>query len=214
MNLLSKTKKKWNRNARFYDIMTFFETKGQTARIRKKMLADCKGKILEVGIGTGHNLEFYPTDLTTAIIGIDISDAMLKKARQKALKQTRKVGLNCMAAENLGFRDASFDYVVSTCVFCSIPDPIEGLKEIARVLKPKGQLLMYEHGISKNTLVAFIQNLFNPLFVMMGPNINRDTVGNVKLAGLEIVKEENMRMGDIFKRIDAVPPIPHPQFSK
>lgn len=206
MSYSSQTKKKWDRNARFYDMMTFFETKGQTARIRRKMLEGCTGKILEVGLGTGHNLEFYPCEPSLSIIGIDISDAMLRKASRKGCKEGKKVMLNCMDAENLAFKDASFDYVVSTCVFCSIPDPVKGFREIARVLKTQGRLLMYEHVISKNKLLAFLQNLANPLFVRIGPNINRDTLGNLEIAGFRVVKEENMRLKDIFKRIDAIPP--------
>ncbi|MBI4596064.1 MAG: class I SAM-dependent methyltransferase [Candidatus Tectomicrobia bacterium] len=208
MNPSLTAKKKWNRNARVYDLMTFMETRGRSAAVKRDMLAICQGKILEVGIGTGHNLQFYPRNIS--IIGVDISDAMLRKAKRKLTELGGKATLICMDGENLAFRDASFDFVVSTCVFCSIPDPVEGLQEIARVLKPEGKLLMFEHVLSKKKLIAFIQNLLNPIMVKMGPNINRDTIGNIKRAHLEVIKEENVMLGDIFKRIDAVPLRPTP----
>jgi ubiquinone/menaquinone biosynthesis C-methylase UbiE len=109
-----------------------------------------------------------------------------------------------MDAQNMRFPDETFETVVTTCVFCSVPNPVKGLSEIKRVLKPGGRLLMYEHVISKNRLLAFLMNTMNPIVSrLFGPNINRDTIANLKKAGLTVVNQENIQY-DVFKRIDAL----------
>ncbi len=138
---------------------------------------------------------------------MDISPKMLARAKRKAAGYRVKVNLEVMDVERLGFRDNSFDMAVTSCVFCSVPDPVAGLREVSRVLKPGGRLLMFEHVLSKNRLAALIMNCINPIFSrLLGPNINRDTVGNVRRAGLKVVKDDAVMAGDIFRRIDAIKP--------
>jgi ubiquinone/menaquinone biosynthesis C-methylase UbiE len=106
--------------------------------------------------------------------------------------------------QELEFADETFDTVVSTCVFCSVPDPILGLHEVLRVLKPDGRLLMIEHVRSGNPLLGNVMDLLNPVVVRaMGPNINRRTVENVDRAGLVVDRVEDLGLGDIFKLIVA-----------
>jgi len=90
-----------------------------------------QGEVLEIGIDTGVNLEFYPEDVS--VTGIDFSPKMLEKARKKADKLTQNINILEMDVERLDFADDSFDTVVATCVFCSVPNPIQGLKEVRRV---------------------------------------------------------------------------------
>ena len=191
--------KKYNRNARFYNIMESFVEKGLYSKWRRKYFSPLRGKILEVGIGTGANIDYL--DNQARITGIDFSEKMLEKARQKLVKSGRKnINLKQMDVEDLDFEDNSFDYVITSSVFCSVPDPVKGLREIKRVLKPTGKLIMVEHVLSNNKLIAFFENLLNPLVrFITGVNINRNTKLNIINSDLKVSKEKNLALADVFR---------------
>ena len=107
---------------------------------RKKLLENASGKTLEVGIGTGKNIPYYPADVD--LTGIDFSEKMISKAKEK-VAGGKNIKLMEMDAENMKFDDNSFDTVVTSCVFCSVPDPIQGLKEIRRVCKNGGKIFNF-----------------------------------------------------------------------
>ncbi|AFM42782.1 methylase involved in ubiquinone/menaquinone biosynthesis [Desulfosporosinus acidiphilus SJ4] len=175
------TRKRYNRTALFYDWMDSMIK----SDLRRELLSGVKGKVLEVGVGTGKNLEFYPSECE--VTGIDISPGMLDKAKPRAREAKAYVELKEMDAQQLSFRDNSFDTVIATCVFCSVPDPIKGLREIRRVCKLGGKIILLEHVRSDHQLLGKLMDLMDPLMVrMMGPHINRRTVENVKAAGLHI----------------------------
>jgi ubiquinone/menaquinone biosynthesis C-methylase UbiE len=158
-------------------------------------------KILEVGVGTGKNFPYYPSDVE--ITAIDFSEKMLGRATEKAKNQGIEITLQQMDVEGLSFEDNIFDTAVATFVFCSVPDPIKGLREIKRVCKPGGKVLLLEHVLSANHFFAFLMNMVNPLVVRtMGPNINRKTVENVANSGLNVEKVTDLAAG-IFKLIEA-----------
>ena len=196
---MNTTKEKYNRLARFYDLHSKFAEKLWFIKWRKKFFAPLKGKILEVGIGTGKNIDYY--NKNAKVIGIDFSEKMLEKAREKLIKSGKKnITLTQMDGENLNFKDNSFDYVVTSCVFCSVPDPIRGLEEIRRVLKPTGRLIMIEHVLSKNLIIALIEHTINPLTrFIMGVNINRNTKQNIINANMKIVKDQDLALLDVFR---------------
>lgn len=157
-------------------------------------------RILEVGVGTGLNFRFYPEG--AEVTAIDLSPKMIAKARSKAERDGVKVDLREMDVQRLDFPDNCFDVVVSTCVFCSVPDPILGLREVARVLKPDGKVLLLDH-VRSETVFGVIMDLLNPLVVRLsGANINRRTVDNVKRAGLKIANVDSFFF-DIVKLTQA-----------
>lgn len=194
---------KYDRLSSIYDLMEwpmeFLFSRGW----RKEMLSGLKGRVLEAGVGTGKNLKYYPPGCL--VIGIDNSEGMLEKARKKA-EGMNNVPLLLMDAEHLEFPDSTFDYVVTTFVLCSIPDPVKALKEMRRILKPSGEMINLEHMRSINRFIAWYEDLINPIIVSItGINVNRKTVENVVKAGFTIKDVKNLLLKDIFRRIRSKP---------
>jgi len=195
-------KRRYNRVSKIYDVMDKPMEMMTPETWRQEILEGASGKILEVGVGTGKNLKYYPSQIE--ITGIDFSEKMLAKARRKAKTMFIEPSLINMDVQNLEFEDNTFDYIFTTYVFCSVPDPVEGLKEIKRVLKRGGKLIMLEHVRSEKLLLGLLMDILNPLVVrMIGANINRNTVGNIEKAGFTQVFVED-RVGDIVKYISVV----------
>lgn len=197
--LTEEIKKRYNRTAVFYDMMD----RMISADLRRKALSEASGEVLEVGVGTGSNLQYYPAGCE--VTGIDFSPGMLAKAREKARLTKVPVTLVEMDAENMDFADNTFDTVVATCVFCSVPHPVEGLKEVRRVCKSEGRIILLEHVRSDNPILGKLMDLLNPVSLyLVGANINRRTVENVAQAGIRIRKVENVS-GKLVKLIIASP---------
>jgi phosphatidylethanolamine/phosphatidyl-N-methylethanolamine N-methyltransferase len=169
---------------------------------RERLWAKATGyHILEVGVGTGKNFDFYPKD--ARITAIDFSPAMLKQAEILKGKKNIQVELALMDVQSLPYADNSFDSVIASFVFCSVPMPIKGFKELYRVCKPGGQVLLLEHVISSNPAIAWVMNLLNPLVIkLFGANINRNTIKNVKACAFSTVRVDE-HSGDILKLIEA-----------
>tara|TARA_R110002124_G_scaffold83127_1_gene217816 strand:- start:750 stop:1301 length:552 start_codon:yes stop_codon:yes gene_type:complete len=164
---------------------------------RKELVQQATGKTLEVGVGTGKNLQYYAKDVD--LTAIDFSKNMLDKARVKYNGDLLKTNFLEMDVQNMDFEDNSFDTVLTSCVFCSVPDPVKGLQEIKRVMKTDGQLIMLEHVRSGNRVLGIFMDIFNfmPLNIV-GNNINRRTAENLKKAGFTNTKETKLWM-DIVK---------------
>lgn len=173
-------RRRYDRLAPWFDSIEGFLEGLLFRRLRKKLWAQAQGEhILEVGVGTGKNLSFYPNH--ARMTAIDFSPNMLKQAERKRERKQLVVELSLMDVQALCYADNSFDTVVASFVFCSVPKPIKGLKEIYRVLKPGGQLLLLEHVLSSNKYLASLMNLLNPLVLrLIGANINRETIKNVQ----------------------------------
>jgi ubiquinone/menaquinone biosynthesis C-methylase UbiE len=170
---------------------------------RKKALSGLSGKVLEVGVGTGRNLKYYPADCS--VTGIDISNVMLEKAGKKAIDM-KNVTLLLMDAENLEFPDKSFDYVVTTFVLCTIPDPVKALEEMRRVLKPSGEMINLEHVRSSSPLIASFEDLINPvLYFLLGDHTTRHTLKNIEEAGFTIQEAKKLAFKDVFRKIRSKP---------
>ncbi|MCX8131857.1 MAG: class I SAM-dependent methyltransferase [Clostridia bacterium] len=198
-NKTEKIRKRYNRAAGFFDMTEKMMEGGKMGEWRKMIWEEAKGKVLEVGVGTGKNIQYYPKD--AEIIAIDFSEKMLERARHKVEKLGRKVDLRLMDVQKLDFPDETFDTVMTTCVFCSVPDPVKGLGEIRRVCKKDGKIIMLEHVRSKKPFIGFFMDILNPVVVrIVGANINRNTVDNLEKAGLTVELETNLMM-DIVKHL-------------
>ncbi len=202
----NKIKKRYNRIALIYDSMEGLMEKGKMGSWRKKLwqrveenLPDSGGKLLEAGVGTGKNIAYYPDNID--LYAIDFSKNMLQKAKERAKGSGKDINLLQMDIQNLDFHDNFFDIIVTSCVFCSVPDPVKGLKELRRVCKTDGKIIMLEHMRSKTEPVGKLMDLFNWVSLYTyGANINRRTMENIEKAGLKI-KEINDLLFDIVREI-------------
>jgi ubiquinone/menaquinone biosynthesis C-methylase UbiE len=199
-----RARKRYDRMAFLFDFLEAPMEHMRFAAWRERLRVGIRGKrALEVGVGTGKNLTYYPDDVH--VTAIDLSPQMLARARKKANKMHLQVDLQEMDVQHLEFADQSFDTVFATFVFCSVPDPVKGLCELRRVCKPDGKLLLIEHMRPGNPVLGLLFDSLNPLVVrMMGANINRQTINNIRQAGWQIKVQENLS-GDIVKWIEATP---------
>ncbi|MHB1417358.1 MAG: class I SAM-dependent methyltransferase [Chloroflexota bacterium] len=199
----SATRARYDRLARFYDLMEARMERSRTAGWRERLWTQVTGpRVLEVGVGTGKNIPYYPSDIE--VVAIDFSPRMLERARRRAAALDRQVDLRLMDVQHLEFGDDTLDTVLATCVFCSVPDPVQGFRELRRVTKPAGKILLLEH-VRPGGALGTAADIANPLVVrMMGANINRRTLDNLDRAGIAIESVENL-WRDVVKLIVARP---------
>lgn len=196
------TRRRYQRIAALYDLMGANSEKRFGPWRAKLWSSVHAASILEVGVGTGRNMPYYP--LHASVTAIDLTPAMLERAQARASEMglSGQLTLQLGDVQSLEFASGSFDAAVATCVFCSVPDPVLGLREIKRVVRPGGQILLLEHMRSSNPVAGYLMDLLNPLVVRIaGANINRRTLDNVRRAGLEFERIEDLGMGGIIKLI-------------
>ena len=196
------TQRRYDRQASLFDLT---ETPSEVLlfkRVRERLWGTVEaGRLLEIGVGTGKNLAHHPKG--ARVVGIDISPRMLRKAAAKVARMGREVDLVLGDAQMLPFRDATFHGAAATFVFCSVPDPVAGLGEAKRVVKNGGRIDLLEHVRSGFPPAGWVMDRLNPVVVrVMGANINRDTVGNVRRAGIDVDEVESRGFG-IIKLIRA-----------
>ncbi len=179
------TQSRYDRQAALFDLTEAPSELLVFGRMRKRLWRDvAPGRLLEIGVGTGKNMRHYPAG--ARVVAIDLSPRMVRKAEAKARRLGREVDLVIADAQHLPFRDGAFDGAAATFVFCSVPNPIAGFTEVQRVVRPGGRVDLLEHVRANLPVVGRLMDLLNPLVVrMMGANINRDTVGNVRRSGIE-----------------------------
>lgn len=193
-----QTRRRYDRLSRYYDLMEWAAERQAFQDWRKRVWSLVEGPdILEVGVGTGKNVPFYPKD--ASITAIDLSPGMLRHARALAERSGAHVDLREMDVQKLAFPDDAFDTVVTTFVFCSVPDPVRGFREIRRVLRPSGRGIFLEHVLSGKPVVRQTMKALNPLVrPMMGANIDRLTRRNIEAADLTVESETDLWL-DIVK---------------
>ncbi|WP_219418099.1 class I SAM-dependent methyltransferase [Pseudonocardia nigra] len=199
----------WDRQSRGYDRQMGFFDRVLFADTRQWVCAQARGQVLEVGIGTGLNLEHYRDDV--ALIGIDLSPAMLTIARQRAEELNTAVELRVGDAEALEFADASFDTVVCTFSLCAIPDDRRAVAEMVRILRPGGALLLADHVAAAHPLVRAGQWIAELVSVPLGgEHFRRRPIELVRAAGLRIEGHDRFAAG-IVERISARVPAAQPR---
>ncbi len=165
-----------------------------TMRQRKKLVPLARGRVLEVGIGSGLNLPFFDPDNVTKVWGLDPSQEMTEMASDAAKGVPFDVEFVSAGSEEIPLDSDSFDTVLMTYTLCSIPDSEPALREMARVLKQGGQLLFCEHGVAPDASVRRWQNRINPIWRRLGGgcHLNRDIPDLIGQGGFEITGMETM----------------------
>ena len=156
--------------------------------LRKEIIGQARGLVLEIGAGNGLNFAFYDPDQVERVEAVEPDPAMLRYARERVKTARVPITLTQAPVEALPFADETFDSAVATLVFCSVTDPVRGLSEIRRVLKPGGTLLLVEHVRAKGAIAARLQDVVTPMTRLLAGNChwNRDTERSVTDAGFEI----------------------------
>lgn len=174
------------------------------ARLRRRLLSKATGKILEVACGTGLNIPLFPAG--SDITAVDLSPNMLEVARANTTKHGLNVNFAVMDAEGLNFADGSFDTVVSTLSTCTFPDPVQALREMKRVCRSNGLILLLEHGHSSLPWLANFQdrNEYQHYQDHAGCRWNQDPLDLVKAAGLKIVRSRRNILG-MFHSMEVAP---------
>lgn len=158
---------------------------------RERLLGSARGRVLEIGAGTGANIPFYREGVETLTVA-EPDASMARRLAQRIREQPRGVELVRAPAEELPFEDAQFDTVISTLVLCTVSDQARALRELRRVLKPGARLLFIEHVRSEEPRLASWQDRLNGLnrIVAHGCNCNRSTLDTIRATGFTITSLE------------------------
>lgn len=172
-------------------------------RFRQWAVRAARGRVLEIGIGTGLNLRYYG-DVDT-IAAIDPDESSLRRAARRSDSSHNDITLFQASAEALPFTNESFDVVLGTLVFCTIPDPMRALDEAKRVLKPGGVFRLVEHVRAPGGPVAWLQTRVTPAWKQIagGCHLDRETASSVAQAGFK-VRSVEAHLGGVLVGIDAV----------
>lgn len=194
---------KYDRFARWYDWLEGVPNFLGLSRLRWMLLRRASGKVLEVAVGTGKNLSYYPPDCR--IVALDLSGEMLKVAQSRAAKLSMQVSFLLADAETLPFRDNSFDTVVSSLSTCTFPNPVAAVKEMARACRPEGGVFLLEHGRSDRERLGSWQDRHAEQFARpLGCHWNREPLDMARKAGLKVNSTRRFFFG-IFHQIEAAP---------
>jgi ubiquinone/menaquinone biosynthesis C-methylase UbiE len=163
-------------------------------RQRQKIVPRARGRVLEVGIGSGLNLPFYDAEIVTKVWGLEPSERMTAKAAAAARDAPFEVEFMHRSGDDIPLADHSIDTVLVTYTLCTIPAVDEALREMRRVLRPGGELLFCEHGAAPDKAVRVQQDWVNPLWTRLsgGCNLNRDVPRLIEGAGFAIQRLEKM----------------------
>jgi len=198
----TSTQEKWDRASRSFDLMAGYGPEWRWKPAKQRVFGHMKAdaKILFLALGTGLDIGCFPAGRD--ITAIDISPKMVEKAEKRVASYPGTMTVQVMDVHDMEFEAGSFDQVFTSCTFCSVPKPVEGLRALYRVLKPGGELHMFEHTGSRLFPFSAMMKLMSPLASRFGPELDRDTVAHVKEAGFEVVGVNHVFL-DTVKTIHA-----------
>jgi ubiquinone/menaquinone biosynthesis C-methylase UbiE len=195
----------WDKHAPSYDRKMAFAERRVLGDTREWVCSQASGEVLEVAIGTGLNLEYYPRG-EVRLTGVEWSPAMVEMARQRARSLGGGVNLRQGDAQALEFADASFDTVVCTFSLCAIPDDRQALREMARVLRPGGLLLLADHIEAAAWPVRALQRLVELVSIPVGgEHFRRRPLRLVESLGFTVERHDRFKLG-IIERLAARKP--------
>lgn len=169
----------------------------------QRMGIEAGDRVLEVGVGTGINATLYPRDCV--VTGIDLSDSMLEKARERvARKGITNVRLLEMDAADLRFAEGSFDIVYAPYLISVVPDPVAVAREMSRVCRPGGKIIFLNHFRSANRLLAWMERGISPFTVHIGFKSDLDLPGFLAQAALEPVSIEKVNIPRIWSLVTCI----------
>jgi ubiquinone/menaquinone biosynthesis C-methylase UbiE len=194
---------KYDRFARWYDWVEGIPELLGVSRLRRRVLQHATGRVLEVAVGTGKNLPYYPRGCR--IIAVDLSREMLNIGRNRAAKLPMNVSFLLANGEGLPFTGHCFDTVVSSLSMCTFPHPVAALQEMARVCRPEGKILLLEHGRSdREWLARFQDRTADRHAKQLGCHWNRKSLDLVTQAGLKVSQAQRVFFGILYQ-IEAAP---------
>lgn len=200
----------WDRSAGMYDRSIGLFERLMLADGRQWLASRARGDVLEVGIGTGRNLPYYPPEVRLA--GLDLSPEMVERTRRRARELGREIDLRVGDAQRLEFEDAAFDSVVFSLALCAIPDDRAAVREAARVLRPGGRLVLIEHVRSPRRSVRAVE-LFLEFFTarLQGDHMLREPLRHLLAERLVVEDVERSKLGVIERAVarkptEATPP--------
>lgn len=201
---LQRRRRHWDRHSRSYDKQMGFMDRRFFGDTRKWVCSHAQGKVLEVAIGTGLNLDWYPDEVR--LTGIDLSPRMLDHARRRADANGRTIELSIGNAQQLEFADDSFDTVICTFSLCAVPDDRGAVSEMKRVLRSGGQLLLADHVISTSRPARVVQRLLDLVTVpTAGENFRRRPIQHVRDAGFVIEQHQRFKLGVVERMVARKP---------
>jgi len=167
---------------------------GQIMKLRSQIVPHAKGRVLEVGMGSAINMEFYNADQVEMVYGLEPSAGMRRKAQPNLVRSSVKVEWLDLPGECIPLEDQSVDTVLLTFTLCTIPDWHLALEQMSRVLKPGGELLFLEHGESPDDRIRKWQNRVTPGWKKLagGCHLNRNIADLIRHAGFDIIELENL----------------------
>lgn len=199
----TRTQAKWDRAAPNFDFMAGRGAEDRWRPAKRELFSHMQGRILFMALGTGLDIPTFPPGQN--ITALDISPKMLEVAQPRIDDFDGCIEARVMDVHDMEFADDSFDQVFTSCTFCSVPNPVDGLRQLKRVLKPGGELYMFEHTGSAYYPFKLMMDFMTLVSRRVGPDMNRTTVANVCAAGFELREVNNLFM-DVVKTIKAVKP--------